>query len=521
MIKTPYIHWIIFLIRDCVPFSFKIFDRLSALLFGFPKIRLQPIIGMILLEILNQKKVPIQKKPGEGGTMANDKLSFKVKLGYGVCDLGGNMLFTIIAFWLMNFLTDTVGLAAGLAGVALTVGKIWDGVIDPAIGYISDHTVTRWGRRRPYIFIGGIATFLAMVLMFTNPKLSDQTLLFIWAIVIYCLLCMAGSIINIPYSSLTPELTSDYHERTVLNGYRMTFAVVGTFIGAGTALPILGLFKDKSAGFLALGVIYGLITMAVSLITFFTVKESSVEGAPGTPAIPSSNAGGLKSYRQAFRNVPYLLILIPWVCNMIATTMMSGTLIYYFKYIYHAGDSTTMAMMILLGTTMLFIPVWVWLSRRLGKKNCYALGMTLIAIMGVIFFLYGHQKDPNFAFVLMALAGIGLATTYIIPWSIVPDTVEYDYSKTGERREGIYYGIWTFACQLGQALAAFFMGTLLDLYHYIPNRLDQSASAIFGIRLLIGLIPAAIYLTGSIIVLFYPIDEKRYREMVGETGVEA
>jgi GPH family glycoside/pentoside/hexuronide:cation symporter len=114
----------------------------------------------------------------------------------------------------------------------------------------------------------------------------------------------------------------------------------------------------------------------------------------------------------------------------------------------------------------------------------------------------------------MVVAGIGFATTYVIPWSIVPDTVEYDYSKTGERREGIYYGIWTFVSQLGQALAALIMGIILDLYHYIPNQPEQAPGALLGIRLLIGLIPAVIYLTGAIIVLFYPIGEKQYRQMI-------
>lgn len=440
--------------------------------------------------------------------MATNKLSLKVKFGFGIGDLGGNMLFTIIAFLLMNYLTDTVGLAAGLAGIALTVGKIWDGIIDPAIGYFSDRTVTRWGRRRPYIFSGGIATFLAMILMFTNPGFSNQYLLFSWAIIAYCLLCTAGSIINIPYSSLTPELTSDYHERTALNGYRMTFAVIGTVIGAGTAGPILGLFKDRNTGFMALGVIYGLIIMVVSLITFYTIKEpDSIAG--------SSKTGGLKSYFQAFKNIPFLLILFPWVCNMIATTLMSGMIIYYFKYIYHAEGSSTWAMLIMLASTILFIPVWVYLSRKIGKKLCYSLGMTLIALVGLAMFWFGHQYGPDFTFTLMLVAGIGLATTYIIPWSIVPDTVEYDYSKTGERSEGIYYGIWTFASQLGQALAALFMGIILDQYHYTPNLSAQTPDAVFGIRLLIGLIPAAIYLTGAIIVLFYPIGEKQYQEMIG------
>jgi GPH family glycoside/pentoside/hexuronide:cation symporter len=444
--------------------------------------------------------------------METKKLSFKEKMGFGVCDLGGNVLFTIMAFWLMNFLTDTVGLAAGLVGLALFIGKVWDAVVDPVIGYCSDRTKTPWGRRRPYIFVGGIAVFLTMILMFTNPKLPGQTLLFIWALGAYCLLGLAYSIVNIPYSSLTPELTADYHERTVLNGYRMTFAVIGTFIGAGTVLPILGVFPDKNIGYTAIGVIFGLVVMLVSFITFYTIKEPQ-------PVFQEPKIKGINAYFLAFKNVPFLLILIPWVLNMTAVTIVSGTLIYYFKYIYRAGDfSTTLALLILLASAMLFIPVWVFVSKKTGKKVCYAIGMAIIAFISLIIFFYGHVLGINFAYLMMVFAGIGLSTTYVIPWSIVPDTIEYDYVETGERREGIYYGIWTFVSKFGQALAGLLMGGVLSMYHYIPNQVSQANQTLLGIRMLFGPIPAVIFLAGAVVVLFYPIDEKRYREIMEKAG---
>jgi glycoside/pentoside/hexuronide:cation symporter, GPH family len=440
--------------------------------------------------------------------METKKLSFKEKMGFGVCDLGGNVLFTIMAFWLMNFLTDTVGLAAGLAGLALFIGKVWDAVIDPVIGYCSDRTKTPWGRRRPYIFVGGIAVFLTMILMFTNPKISSQTPLFIWALGAYCLLGLAYSILNIPYSSLTPELTTDYHERTVLNGYRMTFAVIGTFIGAGTVLPILGVFPDKNMGYTAVGVIFGLVVMLVSFITFYTIKEPQ-------PVFQEPKIKGLNAYFLAFKNVPFLLILIPWVLNMTAVTIVSGTLIYYFKYIYRAGEfSTTLALLILLASAMLFIPVWVFISKKTGKKVCYAIGMAIIAFISLVIFFYGHILGINFAYLMMVFAGIGLSTTYVIPWSIVPDTIEYDYVETGERREGIYYGIWTFVSKFGQALAGLLMGGVLSYYHYIPNQVVQENQTLLGIRMLFGPIPALIFLIGAAVVLFYPIDEQRYRQIM-------
>lgn len=437
----------------------------------------------------------------------NKKLSLKEKLGFGVCDLGGNALFTIMAFWLMNYLTDTVGLAAGLAGTALMIGKIWDAITDPLMGYLSDRTRTPWGRRRPYIFIGGILVCAAMAWMFTNPRLADQNLLFYWAVGVYCFLNLGYTIVNIPYSSLTPELTSDYNERTILNGYRMSFAVIGTLIGAGAVLPLLNIFPDRNFGYSMVGLFFGLIIMIVSWITFFTVKEPSFD------AIDRPKMGVLRSYGAAFKNIPFLLILIPWVLNMTAATIVSGMLIYYFKYIYHAPESTTLALLILLLTAMVFIPIWVFISKFLSKKTCYAAGMFIIALICIIIFLFGHNLGTNFGLTLMFLAGIGLSTTYVFPWAIIPDTIEYGYVKTGERHEGIYYGIWTLMSKTGQALAALLMGLVLDLYRYLPNEPLQAQDTIFGIRLLFGPVPAFIFIIAAIIVLFYPIDAKRYQEL--------
>jgi GPH family glycoside/pentoside/hexuronide:cation symporter len=340
--------------------------------------------------------------------MESRKLSLKEKLGFGVCDLGGNALFTIMAFWLMNYLTDTVGLNPSLAGIALMIGRAWDAVADPVMGFISDRTRTRFGRRRPYIFLGGIVVFFTMAFMFTNPKLTNQHQLFWWATAAYTLLCLGYTLFNIPYSALTPELTSDYHERTVLNGFRMTFAVIGTLFGAGAVLPFLSLFSNKDQGYFWMGASFGFLIMIVAWITFFTIREPNHQGN-------SSQTGVIASYLGAFKNRPFLLVLFPWICNMTATTIVSATLIYYFKYIYHAGEMTTFALLILLGSAMLFIPVWVLISKPFGKKNCYAIGLFLIALVCLIFFFYGHRLGLGFAFGMMVLAGIGLATTYVIP----------------------------------------------------------------------------------------------------------
>ncbi|HTH14229.1 MAG TPA: MFS transporter, partial [Spirochaetia bacterium] len=177
--------------------------------------------------------------------MLAEKLSLKTKLGFGIGDLGGNLFFTALSFWALHYLTDVVGLAAASAGAALMVGKLWDAFVDPVVGMMSDRTRTRWGRRRPYLLFGALPLGLVMALFFAAPGLTGQAPLFWWALLVFALLNTAYSFVNIPYGSLTPELTADYHERTALNGFRFGFAVVGTLLGAVLVQPILGLIPGN------------------------------------------------------------------------------------------------------------------------------------------------------------------------------------------------------------------------------------------------------------------------------------
>jgi GPH family glycoside/pentoside/hexuronide:cation symporter len=185
------------------------------------------------------------------------RLSVKEKLGFGIFDLGGNLFFTVLGFWSLNYLTDTVGLTASLAGFAIMIGKLWDAVSDPMMGYISDRTRSRWGRRRPYLLFGALPVLLAMWAFFTAPEIENPRLLTLWAALTLILLNTANTVINVPYASLTPELTGDYHERTSLNGYRFGCAVFGTLIGAAAVKPLVDAFSGPRLGFSLAGLILG------------------------------------------------------------------------------------------------------------------------------------------------------------------------------------------------------------------------------------------------------------------------
>ncbi len=450
---------------------------------------------------------------------SKEKLPVKTKLGFGVCDLGGNLFFTLMGFWLINFFTDTLGLLPGLAGTSIMIGRIWDAITDPMVGYISDHTYTRWGRRRPYIFIGAIFLFISMMLMFFNPRIQNQTALFWWSTIVLCILFTAYTLTSIPYSSLTPELTSDYDERTSLNGYRMSFAIIGTFIAAGLAFPIIDAFSkkenlegvikiDRSSGFFAMAVIFGFIMAFSAMITVFSVKEK-------TSLSKKHPTNIIKDFAGILKNTSYLTILFTYTFNIIALTILSGVLVYYFKYIFLNEGLTTLAFIFLLVPTILSIPLWTKLSNLIGKKWAYVLGMAIIVVVLLLNFILGKFFGVKFFFLMLSITGVGLATGYVLPWAILPDAIDYGILKTGTRNEGVYYGAWTFFSKTGQSFASFMIGLSLQFSGFIPNVM-QTETVKFTIRFLLGPLAIIFYLIAITILIFYPIDKRRHDEILNE-----
>ncbi len=169
-------------------------------------------------------------------------------------------------------------------------------------------------------------------------------------------------------------------------------------------------------------------------------------------------------------------------------------------------------MITLLVVTIATIPFWVWFSKKVSKRTAYMLGMTLTLLAVVLFAFTADRLGLTGALVYMVLAGFGFSSHYVLPWALAPDTIEYGYARSGVRREGIYYSVWTFVIAVGGAFAGFLVGQSLDLFGYIPD-VVQSASSILGIRLLIGPLPAVLILLGNLALFFYPLNQKQYAEV--------
>ena len=435
----------------------------------------------------------------------------RTKLGFGVGDLGGNLFFTLIGFYLLFYLTDKVGLPASLAGTAIMIGKIWDAVTDPVTGHLSDRTRSSWGRRRPYMFVGAILSLVGMAAIFSTPSASTPGGLFAIVTLLFCFLNLAYTLVNIPYAALLPELTKDFDQRTTLTGFRMGFAVVGTVLGAAAVMPLVEAFSVERTGWLMMGSIMGFIIMATALITVFTIREPEHKEK-------YAGVGFIRTYIDTLGLKVFLLALIPWTLFIAGTSVVQGSLIYFFKYIYQDEGLFNLALMALLGVSLLCIPVWVLISKKIGKKKSYMIGMAIMSAGVMLFAFIGGEGRVAFAVFLMAAAGTGLSTHYVMPHSILPDVVEYDAIKSGIRREGAFSSLWTFSSKIGQAIALALTGLILDIFKYEPDTVLEPFT-LTGIRLLCGPVPVVFYIAGIAVLAAYPITRAYYKKMLEDGAV--
>ena len=455
------------------------------------------------------------KQTADKATSTGSKLPLSVKLGFGIGDLGGNLFFTAMGFYSLIYLTDTVGLAASLAGIAILIGKFWDAVTDPMMGFLSDRTRSRWGRRRPYLLFGAVPLLLAMWYFFSAPDYTNaQTTGFLWATLALCILNTAYTVVNIPYGSLTPEITKDYQERTSLNGFRFSFAVIGTILGAAVVLPIVNLAKNPHKGYSLVGLLFGFIMAATILTTFFSVRETSHKDEP------RPKAKFFDTFLVVFKNKTYMRLVAVYTLNLTGITFVQTMLVYYFKYIYKNEAMTTIAMLLLLGVAMLCVSLSVLVAKRIGKKRTYQLALGILVVSCLAIFFFAHTLGMIFTFCVMVFAGVGIGFGYVPPFAMLPDVVEVDAIQTKTRKEGAYYGMWTFFSKIGVALAAALAGVFLGFAKFVPNVVDQASSALFTIRLMIGPAPALIFLLGIMLIQPYPLDEQKYDAILAQEQQE-
>jgi GPH family glycoside/pentoside/hexuronide:cation symporter len=443
----------------------------------------------------------------------NEKVPGKIKVKYGVGDMGVAMLTAITQFFLMIYYTDVALIDPAIVGTALMAGKMtWDAVNDPLFGYISDRTKTRWGRRRPYLLFGAVPLALGTWLLFSIPKGLTGAAAFIVVLFSFLLFDTVHTIVSVNYSALTPEMSQDYDERTSITTIREIFTVVGYILGAATTTVVAGLLMStfnlsEHAAYSGMGLFFGLIAMGAVLITAFGVKEKPEAVIPAK--IPPFQA-----VASTFKNKPFMWLMGCFLLTNFSFTLLTTLLPYYLTYQLNMADQMPIVMISMLGSIGLFLYPMKMLTDRIGKGPAYAAGLGLAALACASTFLLPHSPTP-LIYVVGVVAGMGFSAQWVCPWSMLPDVVEYDELKTGQRQEGLYYGMWNFITKFTNAFGIAVAGWSLALFGYVAN-VEQTAHALFGIRLFFGPVSAVVIFIALPLLVWYPITRKSHLKLLAE-----
>jgi len=476
----------------------------------------------------------MNNSPDFSATPKPKPLSFTTKLAYGAGDLGPAITANILAFFLLFFFTNVAGLNPGIAGSILMIGKIWDAVNDPLVGVLSDRTQSRIGRRLPWMIWGAIPFGAFYVLQWIVPRFSDnpavnQWWLFGYYVLVAILFNTAYTAVNLPYTALTPELTQDYNERTSLNSFRFLFSIGGSILSLILAQVIFALLKPtnvQSVGsncnagvqqYVVLALVCSLLAIVSIYWCVWGIRDRVLASERHRLETTIEAEIPLKQQIQiALSNRPFLYVIGIYFCSWLAVQVTASIIPYFVVNVMGREDQFIPVLLAVQGTALVMLFVWTEVSKQLGKKAVYFLGMGLwIIAQAGLYFLQPQQI--GLMYLLAVMAGFGVSTAYLIPWSMVPDVVELDELQTGQRREGIFYSFMVLLQKMGLALGLFILGHGLALAGFkeqVPCQPppEQGPAALYAIRLAIGPLPTLALILGLILAYYYPITREIHAE---------
>jgi GPH family glycoside/pentoside/hexuronide:cation symporter len=400
------------------------------------------------------------------------------------------------------------------------VSKIGDAINDPIIGVMSDRTRSRWGRRYSWMLWGAIPFGILFFLQWLVPP-GNTWLLYGYYVVLGLLFNTAYTAVNLPYTALTAELTDDYDERTSLNSFRFAFSIGGSLLSLILGKIVADQIPDPVWQYIWLAAICTLLSVLPILWcvvgTFRYGMAAERRCAERNETAPSL---GLKQQLAiVFQNRPFLYVIGIYLCSWLAVQLTASILPYF--VVSYMGLQQADFFMVAIGvqlTAFAMLFVWSALSRRWGKRGVYFAGMSLwiIAQAGLLLLQPGQT---GLLYLLAVMAGVGVSTAYLVPWSMLPDVIELDELTTGQRREGVFYAFMVFLQKLGLALALWLVGIALEVAGYLPTAAggtpaNQPASALLAIRLAIGPLPTAALIGGLVLAYFYPITRDIHAEIL-------
>ena len=442
-------------------------------------------------------------------------LSLGQKAGWGLADMGIVVFVIVKQLLILAFMNSFLGIPIALAGAVTTAVLIFDIITDPIIGYFSDKTVSRFGRRAPWMLVGAVVLALAMIGLFAVPENFTTSASLIWVIVFFLISTLGFTMVSIPYGAMAGEMTLDKKERSSMTAWRMAFASLGILVG-GALIPILA--GDTKSGYTFAAIcVAPLIILSIWFSVFFT------RNAPRTLVPSQQNFSYI--LKLVLANRAFVTLVILYGIMTLAIALITAGLPFASIYlIMDDGNSLLSGVAKGLGTLSLMFAafvigsiisqaLWVKLSNLYGKVAAQLIGiLCYIALLIFIFF-----SLPNYNVTLIAglfiLAGMTNGSYQQIPWALYPDLMDVTREKSGESIEGAFSAVWLFGQKVANAVSPLILGFILSLYGWKETTegiTKQTDAALNTLQTSITLIPAAILgLAGILLFSIYLPQHKR------------
>mgnify|MGYP004452054457 FL=1 len=418
------------------------------------------------------------------------------RIGYGIGDLGCNLVFSTMASYLMVFYTDVFGITAAAAGTMMLVTKFIDALTDTGMGLIVDRTHTRWGQGRPYFAIGAIPFAVFTFMTFYIPSFSSGGKL-IWAYITYCLLCTAYTVVNIPLNTIVPRLTSDIHERDILVSTRIVCAMAGTAIVMSITAPLVKFFGNgnEAKGYLITMTVYGIAAMLIFFATFASTKEVVAPTVGDEKKSLKDTFKGLtgQAWILFFLNLFYFSLYV----------VRSTTVIYYFKY--NLGRSDWLSLVGILGILsglpmLLALPS---LEKKFSKRNLMFFSVVLYIAGDLL--IYAGRNSAVCLLAGLVITGLGIYGIFGVTFAMQPDVIDYSEYKKNSSVAGLIAALQGFFVKGGMGLTSFIIGAFLKNGGYVANA-QQTSKALSYIEICFIWIPVVLCVVIAGLTYFYKLD---------------
>lgn len=465
-----------------------------------------------------------------------DRVPLKEKLCYGaggLMDGGGVALMSCV---MLKYMT-TMGIAMAVASTIMMIAKIWDAVTDPFMGFISDNTRGKLGRRKPYMFFGGIALILAMFMLFMPVRDWGMSVSgFIpYIIIMYLLWNTCSTITQVPYTSMASDISPSFKERNNANTVKLVFTAAAS--GIAYVLPLL--FIDaltKPEGFLfmpnisatefwlCMAIVFGTLFGGGLIICGLFVKERI---KPTAPKQKFNAKRFVNNYAEPYKNRSYRWHIAMYASAFMCMDMISALAVYYATDVWHGYKLFGMEMssMFIIAPLMVAAVIMFPLARvimdKKSKAFAFRMGLPFYIIGGIMLAVMDPSWTPPILVPIVALImGLGFGGAQMMPWIIFPDTLDVAEMATGKRPTGTYSGMMTLARKVAGALGVGMVGWITGAAGYIENTtgdasiyIEQPASALLAIKLVLG-VAIAVFISIALFSSFkYKVTSKKLERM--------